>query len=266
MKKALKVIALLLCVTAIAFCGCGKTPPVDKPVNPPKDEVTFTPHPSAKGIADRLTLESEKLSDFSTGGSKSFYFADGWSNGGNFDCTWSRDSAAVLQGILSMSLESSNGGYRGAEYRTDRTSSYGFYSVYMKAAKCSGVISSFFLYTSKPVWDEIDIEFLGKDTTKVQFNYYTSGVGGHEFIFDLGFDASEEFHEYAFDWAKGSITWYVDGVAVYRAIENIPSHSAQIMANVWNCKGADEWSGKFDPSGIPVSAQYKWIAFSESAA
>ena len=65
---------------------------------------------------------------------------------------------------------------------------------------------------------------------------------------------------------KGFITWYVDGVAVYRAIENIPSHSAQIMANVWNCKGADEWSGKFDPSGIPVSAQYKWIAFSESAA
>ena len=26
-------------------------------------------------------------------------------------------------------------------------------------------------------WDEIDIEFLGKDTTKVQFNYFTHGRG-----------------------------------------------------------------------------------------
>ena len=29
-------------------------------------------------------------------------------------------------------------------------------------------------------WDEIDIEFLGKDTPKVQFNYYTNGQGNHE--------------------------------------------------------------------------------------
>ena len=87
----------------------------------------------------------------------------------------------------------------------------------MKAANCSGVISSFFTYTNQPVWDEIDIEFLGKDMTRVQFNYYTNGVGGHEFYFDLGFDASEDFHEYAFDWQRDSITWYIDGKAVYRA-------------------------------------------------
>lgn len=43
---------------------------------------------------------------------------------------------------------------------------------------------------------EIDIEVLGKDTTKVQFNYYTNGVGNHEYMYDLGFDASEGFHTY----------------------------------------------------------------------
>lgn len=60
-----------------------------------------------------------------------------------------------------------------------------------------GVVSSFFTYTGPSdnnPWDEIDIEFLGKDTTKVQFNYYTNGVGGHEFLYDLGFDASESYH------------------------------------------------------------------------
>lgn len=40
--------------------------------------------------------------------------------------------------------------------------------------------------------DEIDVEVLGKDTTKVQFNYYTNGTGNHEYLYDLGFDASED--------------------------------------------------------------------------
>lgn len=46
----------------------------------------------------------------------------------------------------------------------------------------------------------IDIEILGKDTTKVQLNYYTDGVGKHEYMYDLGFDSSEAFHTYGFDW------------------------------------------------------------------
>ena len=131
----------------------------------------------------------------------------------------------------------------------------------MKAAKASGVISSFFTYTGRP-WDEIDIEFLGDDTTRVQFNYYTRGVGGHEYVYDLGFDASEAFHEYAFDWQPDSITWYVDGRAVYRATKNIPSTAGQIMVNIWNVadSGAN-WAGKFNPSSLPVSAEYQWFGY-----
>lgn len=225
-------------------------------------ETIFTPHQSAQGIEMRLTKESEKIVDFSNGSSSDFYWADGYSNGDMFNCTWRKSSAAVENGVMSMSVLKENGGYAGAEYRTDKTYSYGFYSVCMKAADCSGVISSFFTYTNKPVWDEIDIEFLGKDMTRIQFNYYTNGVGGHEFYFELGFDASKDFHEYSFDWQPDSIVWYVDGVAVYKATENLPSHSMQIMANVWNCKGAEEWSGAFDAAALPATAQYKWLAYS----
>ncbi|MDE6585500.1 MAG: family 16 glycosylhydrolase, partial [Clostridia bacterium] len=119
----------------------------------------------------------------------------------------------------------------------------------------------FFTYTNFPQWDEIDIEFLGKDTTKVQFNYFTGGTGGHEYLFDLGFDASEEFHEYGFLWQSDSIIWFVDGKAVYKATENIPQNAAKIMANVWNGKGVDDWLGAFDASELPVTAQYKWIGY-----
>ena len=142
--------------------------------------------------------------------------------------------------------------------------SYGFYSVKMKPVKKSGVISSFFIYTGHP-WDEIDIEFLGKDTTKVQFNYFTNGVGGHEYVYDLGFDASEEYHEYAFEWREDSITWYVDGKAVYRATEDIPSHAGYLMMNLWNV--SDDmayWPGKFDGKDLPLEAHYEWIGISSA--
>lgn len=237
----------------------GKT---DGPSQTPPAEITFTPHSSAAGIADRLTAEDEKTVRFADGGSSDFYWADGYSNGNTFNCIWRKSSASIENGVMSMSVSKEGSGYAGAEYRTNKTYSYGFYSVCMKAADCSGVISSFFTYTSKPVWDEIDIEFLGKDMTIIQFNYYTNGVGGHEYCFDLGFDASEDFHEYAFDWQTDCIVWYVDGKAVYRVTENLPSHPMQIMANVWNCKGVDEWSGALDNSALPATAEYKWFAYS----
>lgn len=42
-------------------------------------------------------------------------------------------------------------------------------------------------------------------------------------MYDLGFDASQGFHTYGFDWQADSITWYVDGEPVYKATDNIPS-------------------------------------------
>lgn len=103
-------------------------------------------------------------------------------------------------------------------------------------------------------------EFLGKDTTKVQFNYFTDGKGNHEFLYDLGFDASEEFHTYGFDWQADSITWYVDGEAVYTATENIPSTPGKIMMNVWPGTGVDGWLNAFDGT-VPLTAEYKSVDF-----
>lgn len=265
MKHLFRALTVLLSAALLfAAASCAPEQPV-VPYDPPENP-TFTPDASAEGVSDRLTKEEEKLVRFSEGGSPSFYWANGYSNGGVFNCSWRKQNATIASGAMSMSVTEYGKGYAGAEYRTDALSSYGFYSVCMKAAKCSGVISSFFTYTNRPVWDEIDIEFLGKDTTKIQFNYYTNGVGKHEFYFDLGFDASEEFHEYAFDWSRSGIVWYVDGKAVYRASENLPSHPMQIMMNVWNCKDADEWSGAFDSSSLPATAQYLWFAYSPAEA
>ncbi|GAB4108896.1 MAG: hypothetical protein OHK0022_61150 [Roseiflexaceae bacterium] len=112
-------------------------------------------------------------------------------------------------------------------------------------------------------WDEIDIEILGKDTTKMQTNYYTNGVGGHETMIDLGFDAALDFHTYAFEWTPTSIKWYVDGVLVHS--ENgsrgpLPTHAGKLMMNIWPGIGVDSWLGPFNYSG-PLSQQVDWVRY-----
>lgn len=194
--------------------------------------------------------------------------ADGYSNGGMFNCTWRANNATFTSdGKLRLALTSSSyNKFDGAEYRTKFKTGYGLYEVNMKPAKNPGIVSSFFTYTGPSdgtQWDEIDIEFLGKDTTKVQFNYFTNGVGGHEKVIDLGFDASQSYHTYAFNWQPGSITWYVDGVAKYTATSNIPKTPGKIMMNIWNGTGVDSWLGPYNGAN-PLYAYYDWVKYTSN--
>lgn len=217
---------------------------------------------SVVGVEDRYTQDGDKLVDFSNGGSHLFYTADGYSNGNMFNCMWRGYNVAFGNGTMNISVTHDGSWYAGGEYRSRGWYSFGYFSVSMKPAKCSGVVSSLFTYTNHPRWDEIDIEFLGNDTTKIQFNYFTDGVGGHEYVYELGFDAAQEFHEYGFLWQSDCIVWFVDGKAVYKATKDVPQYAGMIMANVWNGVGVDDWIGPFDPSRLPVTAQYKWIGYS----
>ncbi|WP_372237767.1 glycoside hydrolase family 16 protein [Paenibacillus sp. P46E] len=185
---------------------------------------------------------------------------DGYSNGDMFNCTWREDNIKFAgDGLMTLSITSpSSGEFDGAEYRSLDKYSYGRYEIQMKPAANPGVVSSFFTYTGPSEgepWDEIDIEFLGKNTQQMQLNYFTDGVGKHEQVIDLGFDASQEFHWYGFDWKKNSITWYIDGRPVHTATENIPSTPGRIMMNLWNGTGVDSWLEPFDGK-VPLYAYY----------
>ncbi|CAL9124984.1 unnamed protein product, partial [Musa textilis] len=51
--------------------------------------------------------------------------------------------------------------------------------------------------------DEINFEFLDKDRTSIQTNFYTTDVDDCEVIHPLGFNASRDFHEYLIWWGWG---------------------------------------------------------------
>lgn len=216
------------------------------------------------------SADAEVLADFRKGATSLFEASDGWTNGNPFDCGWTKNNTSFDNGVLNLTIDKDSSGqynYTGAEYRSLEHYHYGYYETSMKAIKNDGVVSSFFTYTGPSEnnpWDEIDVEVLGKDTTKVQLNYYTNGVGNHEYMYDLGFDASEGYHTYGFDWQKDSITWYVDGKAVYTATSNIPSTAGKIMMNVWPGIGVNDWLKPFDGK-TPLTASYEWVTYQSTA-
>ncbi|MBR5683407.1 MAG: glycoside hydrolase family 16 protein [Ruminococcus sp.] len=215
-----------------------------------------------------MNTSATMADDFRKGSSRYFIASDGWENGDPFDCGWYKSQTAFKDGALTLSIDKDYSGkynYAGAEYRTNEFYGFGYYETSMQAIKNDGVVSSFFTYTGPSdnnPWDEIDIEILGKDTTKVQFNYYTNGQGNHEFMYNLGFDASQGYHTYGFDWQRDHITWYVDGKAVYTANQNIPQTPGKIMMNTWPGRGVDEWLNHYNGK-TPLTARYQWATYNK---
>lgn len=271
-------LTLTLITAALLLTGCSaadnsspapQTTPAAVTAEAPAEPTAQAPAETAE---EAPAEDGSIYVDFEKGASMLFECSDGWSNGSMFNCTWRKGNVSFADGAMALKIDNDITPalvpYSGGEYRSKDFYGYGMYEVSMKAIKNDGVVSSFFTYTGPSdnnPWDEIDIEILGKDTTKVQFNYFTDSRGNHEYLHDLGFDASEDFHTYGFEWKADSITWYVDGEAVYTADSNIPSVPGKIMMNTWPGTGVDGWLKAFDDSALPITAEYDWIRFTPAA-
>lgn len=186
----------------------------------------------------------------------------GYSNGGDFISYWNRDNVTYNDGYAGLSLYDADKNY-GSEIRTHQGYLYGYFGAKMKTFKKSGTVQSIFTYNGGEYQhDEIDIEFLGKDTTKVQFNYFLDGDGSHSHLHSLGFDSSLDFHDYGFKWEKEKITWYVDFKPVYSVKASLPTWGF-IFINVWagNNSKTEGWLGKYTPTQEKLTAYYDYISY-----
>ncbi len=224
-------------------------------------------------------LQADTLADFTKGEADTFFSSNGWTNGSPFNSWWSEDKVAYADEALKLSISKNPDGseancdeYFGGEARSHQYFGYGDFEVRMKPSKAGGTASTFFTCTgpydtdaegNPNPHDEIDIEFLGKDTTHVQFNYFVNGQGGHEYMYNLGFDASEEFHNYGYRWTEDYIVWFVDGKPVYKveasASNPLPTTPGRILMNYWTGnKEAEGWMGKYTGKDSDVS-EYQWV-------
>lgn len=188
--------------------------------------------------------------------------------GGWLDTRWdaARVSSTRSNGLVIALAPDPTGAkaFVSGELRRKRTTHYGRYEVIMQAAAGSGLNSAFFTYTGPhrgAPHDEIDFEFLGRDTTKVALNYYVDGEAKDGAEVDLGFDAAAAPHHYAFEWSAAAIRWYVDGALVHETGPGDappPRTPGQIYLSLW--AGSPKWLGKAAPDA-EAAAIYRCVSF-----
>ena len=201
---------------------------------------------------------------------KMWYISNGWSNGDHQSCEWRADNIKKVDDALQMTLADNGGQVRPigcGEIQTTAKLGYGLYEARMKVATGSGLNTAFFTYIGPPMgvpeWDEIDFEFLGKNTHYVQAGYYRNGKAQPVKWISLGFDASADFHNYAIEWLPNKIRWYVDGKQSFEtpADATIPINPGHLFFSLWSgSKVEDSWLGRFDYSS-PVTAEVAWSGY-----
>lgn len=148
---------------------------------------------------------------------------------------------------------------------------YGTFRAVLKPSDTPGLITGFFLHRNGPR-QEIDIEFLGKDTTKILVNvFYNPGPSGTKLeygyigtpaLIELGFDAATEFHTYEIEWHPDRIVWRVDGSDVHvRHLWQptpIPDQPLELNLNLWHSRSID-LAGRLDFDRLPSSSHVRHI-------
>ena len=75
------------------------------------------------------------------------------------------------------------------------------------------------------------LEVYGNDTSTAVFtNIPNVGTKQQEHLRTV--DLSAAFHTYGLDWEPGSITWYLDGKAVFHVTSGVSDQSMYLLANL----------------------------------
>ena len=148
---------------------------------------------------------------------------------------------------------------------------YGRFVAEVRPSNVSGLITGIFLHRNAPR-QEIDLEFLGKDTTKLLVNVYYNpggegtkleyGYRGTPALIDLGFDTTSEFHRYEIEWCSDFIRWRVDGRLLHERVmwepTPIPHLPMQFNVNLWHSRSR-ELAGRLAVDDLPAHSLIRCI-------
>jgi len=164
-------------------------------------------------------------------------------------------------------LKIGNKQYSAASLASARLFTFGRFEALLKPTKADGVITAFFLHRNDP-WQEIDLEFLGRDTGKLLTNVYFNpgeegsslnyGNRGTPILLELPFDAAEAYHHYAIEWEPHEVRWFVD----YRLVHArgaweptpVPELPMRLYINTWP-PSSTELAGELNDGDLPVFSE-----------
>ncbi len=161
--------------------------------------------------------------------------------------------------------------YTSAALSTRDRYHYGRFAADLMPAKVSGLVTGMFLHRNSPR-QEIDVEFVGNDATKLLVNLYFNpgdegtrleyGYRGTPELIDLGFDAADAFHRYEIDWTPESVRWRVDGELVCEREHwnptPVPHLPMQFHINLWHTRSA-ALAGKLRRRDLPAHTDLRRV-------
>lgn len=188
-------------------------------------------------------------------------FSDGWDNGSFMENDWRADRLRVtpegLSIVLSANPELGAGKpFSSGELQSRESFLHGYFEARMRVPRGDGLVVGLFTYTQpqgRSSWEEIDIEILGRDTRVMEVTHHLHGRSRQTPI-DLGFDAADDFHTYAFEWTPDTLRFYVDNRLVHEVrggrIEEM-RRPQRLYLQLWNSAELHRWVGHIDPSEAP---------------
>ncbi len=165
--------------------------------------------------------------------------------------------------------------FYGAEMFSTETFTYGKFEAKMKMAYAPGCISSMFLYYNNSykggseMWNEIDIEVIGKQPNGFQSNIITGKKEKQvtsEQMIGIGAPIADDFHIYTVEWTPNYVAWFFDGKEVRRnEISNDTKKQVadlikaqSLRFNIWSSKSV-EWVGNFYQKNIPITQEIDYV-------
>ncbi|KAJ1661996.1 transglycosylase [Coemansia sp. RSA 1646] len=145
---------------------------------------------------------------------------------------------------------------------------YGKIEARVRMGGGSGVVTAMLLLGPAPS-DEIDLEWVGKDTTHVQTMYYVQShrVDNLPEVFGASQnngDLSTTFQDYAIELNKDSVKWYLNGIllrTLNKGAQEFPSDASRARLGIWDGTQTGGWAGAVDWSKGPFTAEMQWFNF-----
>jgi beta-glucanase (GH16 family) len=124
---------------------------------------------------------------------------------------------------------------------------YGTIESNMKISHGSNIVSAFILMADNG--DEIDFEFVGKDQTVVQTNYFYKGIPIYDKnakFYDTFKDLSETYNNYTIVWTPDYYTWKFNNVTLRtlhkKNTTNFPDSPSKVQIGIWKAQNS-KWAG-----------------------
>jgi beta-glucanase (GH16 family) len=160
--------------------------------------------------------------------------------------------------------------YKGAEVYTIQTVLYGRVEIRMRMIRGSGLISTFFTYkngseTNGTLWEETDIEALGKNDAKSwQSNLITGNPRvTSEQVYTATSSLADGYHTYALEWTPDYVSWSFDGTMVRKTQGGQASNLTNPETLRFNAWASDStgWAGALDDTALPAYQFVNWIKY-----